>query len=83
MPNLVPAFLAALVLLILVHVATPSLKFLESTPRTVWLSVAGGVSVAYVFVDFLTELAASQEAVAAAAGELTGGPWPWPNAMCS
>ena len=73
MPNLIPTSLAALVLLILVHVATPSLKFLEGTPRTVWLSVAGGVSVAYVFVHFLPELAASQEAVAAAAGELTGG----------
>ena len=73
MPNLIPTSLAALVLLILVHVATPSLKVLESTPRTVWLSVAGGVSVAYLFVDFLPELAASQEAFAAAAGELTGG----------
>lgn len=73
MPNLVPTSLAALALLILVHVATPSLKFLEGTPRTVWLSVAGGVSVAYVFVQFLPELAANQEAVAAAAGELTGG----------
>ena len=59
MPNLVPASLAALALLILVRVATPSLKFLEGTPRTVWLSVAGGVSVAYVFVQFLPELAAN------------------------
>lgn len=73
MPNFVPASLAALALLVLVHVATPSLKFPEGTPRTVWLSLAGGVSVAYVFVHFLPELAASQEAVAAAAGELTGG----------
>ena len=62
-----------MVLLVLVPVATPSLRFLEGTPRTVWLSVAGGVSVGYVSVHSLPELAASQAAVTAAAGELTGG----------
>ena len=65
---MVSVSLAALALLVLVHVATPGLKFLQGTPRSVWLSVAGGVSVAYVFVHFLPELAASQEAVAQAAG---------------
>lgn len=73
MSSLVLGSLAALALLVLVHVATPSLRFLEGTPRTVWLSAAGGVSVAYVFVHFLPELAASQRAVAEAASELTGG----------
>ena len=62
-----------MVLLVLVHVATPSLRFLGGTPRTLWLSVAGGVSVGYVSVHSLPELAGSQDAVAAAAGELTGG----------
>lgn len=60
-------FIAAL-LLALVHVATPSLRFLDGPPRSVWLSVAGGVSVAYVFVHFLPELAAGQRALAQASG---------------
>ncbi len=51
------ASLLAALLLALVHVATPSLRFLEGTPRSVWLSLAGGVSVAYVFVHFLRGVA--------------------------
>jgi zinc transporter ZupT len=35
-----------------------------------WLSIAGGVSVAYVFVHLLPELAETQEVVAEAAGEV-------------
>ncbi len=42
---------------------TPSLRFLAGTPRSIWLSLAGGVSVAYVFVHLLPELAAGQEKV--------------------
>ena len=60
--------LACLALLVLVHVVTPRLRFLEGTPRSIWLSLAGGVSVAYVFVHFMPELAASQEKVAEAVG---------------
>ena len=70
--SLLPS-LAALLLLVFVHVATPSLRVLDGSPRSVWLSIAGGVSVAYVFVHFMPELAASQEAVAEAAGDLAGG----------
>lgn len=66
----VPASLLALALLAIVHVVTPSLRILEGTPRSIWLSAAGGVSVAYVFVQFMPELAASQEDVARAAGAL-------------
>ena len=62
------ASLACLALLVLVHVVTPGLRFLEGTPRSIWLSLAGGVSVAYVFVHFMPELAASQEKVAVAVG---------------
>ena len=62
------ASLACLALLVLVHVVTPGLRFLEGTPRSIWLSLAGGVSVAYVFVHFMPELAASQEKVAEAVG---------------
>ena len=65
--------LLALALLVAVHLATPSLRFLEGTPRSIWLSLAGGVSVAYVFVHFMPELAASQDKVAQAAGSAAGG----------
>jgi hypothetical protein len=48
--------------------ATPALRFLHGTPRSTWLSLAGGVSVAYVFVHLLPELAEGQRAVAEAMG---------------
>lgn len=73
MTSLMIATLIALGLLVLVHVVTPYLRFLEGTPRSIWLSIAGGVSVAYVFVHFMPELAASQDTVAKAAGQLVGG----------
>jgi hypothetical protein len=61
----------AVLLLVLVHVVTPSLRLLEGTPRSAWLSIAGGVSVAYVFVHLLPELAAGEEAIGRAAGDRT------------
>lgn len=61
----------AAILLGLVHVITPSLRFLAGRPRSIWLSIAGGVSVAYVFVHLLPELAAGQEHVRRVLG---GGP---------
>jgi hypothetical protein len=60
-PLLLPA--AAAVLLVLVHAITPELRFLRGVPRSIWLSIAGGVSVAYVFVHLLPELATGQEHV--------------------
>jgi hypothetical protein len=54
------ALLASLVLAV-VHVITPALRFLRGIPRSAWLSIAGGVSVAYVFVHLLPELAAGEE----------------------
>lgn len=45
----------------LVHVFGGRLNVLRVTPRSVWLSAAGGVSVAYVFVHLLPELAEHQE----------------------
>ncbi|SFQ15937.1 hypothetical protein SAMN04488047_14130 [Tranquillimonas alkanivorans] len=45
------------VLLAAVHVFSPHLRFLDRRPRSIWLSIAGGVSVAYVFVHLLPELA--------------------------
>lgn len=50
-------------LLALVHVVTPALRFLEGPTRSVWLSMVGGVSVAYIFVHLLPELAAGQDQV--------------------
>lgn len=53
-------FLATLVLIV-VHLFSGHLRFLEGTPRSRWLSLAGGVSVAYVFVHLLPELAQGQQ----------------------
>lgn len=52
--------------LALVHLFARRLRFLEGVPRSVWLSFAGGVSVAYVFVHLLPDLGEHQEAVSAA-----------------
>lgn len=43
-----------------IHIFGYRLKFLAVTPRSIWLSAAGGVSVAYVFVHLLPELGAYQ-----------------------
>ena len=53
--------LLAAALLVSVHLVVARLRFLEGTPRSRWLSFAGGVSVAYVFVHLLPELAEAQE----------------------
>ncbi|QEE42967.1 hypothetical protein FV241_12030 [Methylobacterium sp. WL2] len=68
-------FLAALaaVVLALVHVVTPTLRFLDGSPRSIWLSAAGGVAVAYVFVHFLPELADGEASVGRMAGGTFGG----------
>lgn len=67
----VVALLAALGLA-LVHLYSGKLRFLEGTPRSIWLSVAGGVSVAYVFVHLLPEVSEVQEALAEALGSSLG-----------
>ncbi|MCJ2068558.1 hypothetical protein MKK75_07020 [Methylobacterium sp. J-030] len=69
---LLSAALAA-VLLAVVHVVTPTLRFLDGSPRSVWLSAAGGVAVAYVFVHFLPELAGGEASVGRMAGDTFGG----------
>ncbi|QIN77599.1 hypothetical protein GBA65_02715 [Rubrobacter marinus] len=61
--------LLAVAVLVAVHLFSYKLRFLDGTPRSIWLSLAGGVSVAYVFVHLLPELAEGQEAIAEAAGE--------------
>lgn len=55
--------------LALVHLLAGRLRFLETTPRNIWLSFASGVSVAYVFVHILPELSHAQETVTGVMGE--------------
>ena len=54
--------LGAAVALTLVHLTAGKLLFLEGIPRSRWLSLAGGVSVSYVFVHLLPELQEGQVA---------------------
>ncbi len=56
------AFLAALAFA-LVHLFAGEMRFLGSILRSRWLSGAGGVSVAYVFLHLLPELSAGQAAL--------------------
>lgn len=56
--------LAAAATMALVHLFADRLRFLDGVPRSRWLSVAGGISVAYVVVHLLPELAEFQEATA-------------------
>lgn len=46
-----------------IHLFGRRFVFLQSQPRSLWLSAAGGVSVAYVFVHLLPELAAQNHAL--------------------
>lgn len=52
----------AIVLLAIVHMFAGKLRFMRRAPRSQWLSFAGGISVAYVFVRIFPELAETQEA---------------------
>ncbi|WP_207462364.1 hypothetical protein [Azospirillum sp. SYSU D00513] len=59
-----PALTAVSVLLfVLVHLFVGALRFLDGVPRSRWLSLAGGVAVAYVFMHILPELNAHQQHV--------------------
>lgn len=55
----------AVVFLAALHLVAGRLRFLDAVPRSRWLSAAGGISVAYVFVYLLPELAQGQESVEA------------------
>lgn len=52
------------VLFVAVHLFGGELRFLGGIPRSRWLSIAGGISVAYVFVHVLPELLEAQEELA-------------------
>ncbi|MCU0569612.1 MAG: hypothetical protein MUF49_23935 [Oculatellaceae cyanobacterium Prado106] len=47
--------------LALIHIFAGRLRFLQVTPRSLWLSAGGGVSVAYVFIHVLPDLSESQQ----------------------
>lgn len=57
-------------LLALLHFFGGRLRFLAGVPRSIWLSCAGGVSVAYVFLHLFPELSKGQEHVEEALGAL-------------
>ena len=64
------ALVAALVLAA-VHLFSARLRFLDGVPRSAWLSAFAGISVAYVFIHLVPELAEGQEAIEGR-GEATG-----------
>lgn len=70
-PALTQILLTALLVagLAFVHLVSGKLRFLNVLPRSRWLSIAGGISVAYVFVHLLPDLARQQRTVRAAVGE--------------
>lgn len=61
----IPTLLAAFGLMA-VHLFSGKLRFLEGTPRSMWLSAAGGISVSYVFLHLLPELARGQTIIESA-----------------
>lgn len=52
----------------LTHLFSGKLLFLSGIPRSPWLSAAGGISVAYVFLHVLPELGKRQGAIEEAGG---------------
>ncbi len=63
--NLLVTLLAATTL-VLVHLLAGGVKALHLVPQSRWLSLAGGVLVAYVFIHILPELSAGQEQIQSA-----------------
>ena len=61
--------LGASLLLVAVHLFSGRLRFLDAVPRSGWLSAFGGISVSYVFVHLLPELAEGQRTLE---GEVRG-----------
>jgi hypothetical protein len=55
---------------VLVHLFAGRLHLLEGIPRSRWLSLAGGISVAYVFVHLFPELEEAQRSLGDAAGAI-------------
>lgn len=60
----IAAVALATIILAALHVAGGKLRFISYVPRSGWLSFAGGVSVAYVFIHLLPEVARGADLVA-------------------
>ncbi len=56
--------LALAVCLALVHIFASQARWLTKIPERYWVSVAGGVSIAYIFLDILPELSHAQAEIA-------------------
>lgn len=52
-----------ILVLAIIHLFGGRLSFLGGTPRSAWLSMAGGISVAYIFLHLFPELSEGQEQV--------------------
>ena len=70
MPESPPASLAALFTLVAVHLWAGRLRFIDVIPRSRFLSLAGGISVAYVFLRILPELGLTQLRLGHEVGEV-------------
>lgn len=57
---------------VLIHLFSRNMKFLDSVPRSRFMSVVGGISVAYVFLHLLPELGHFQRELE---GKLEGSAW--------
>src|SRR5690606_31124738 len=60
--TMIEALIAALALAA-IHLSAGRFRSLNRLPRSRWLSAAGGVAVAYVFVHLLPELARGQQVI--------------------
>lgn len=62
----------AVAVLVTVHLTAGAMRFIDGVPRSRWLSAAGGVSVAYVLMHLLPELARYQALWSAGALDVPG-----------
>ncbi|CAN5574529.1 hypothetical protein BH23BAC1_BH23BAC1_11370 [soil metagenome] len=51
------------VILTFIHLFAYRLKFVNESPRSKWLSIAGGASVSYIFIHLMPELAEGQQEI--------------------
>ena len=56
----------AIVLFSAIHIFIRRFRFLQASPHSAWLSISGGVAIAYVFVVVLPKLASLQQALMSA-----------------
>jgi hypothetical protein len=69
---LIAMSLLAAAALVLIHLFVDRMRFLRGVPRSRWLSIAGGVSVAYVFLHLIPELSSGNQVLAREFGDVFG-----------